>query len=447
MKRANCSAAWCATILPKHRSAAAFGQRLLSDLGVDHALSEISDHPAVAWKRSGLLELCGRKDGPARMVPLPISAAADGAMIALKSLCEHPERLPDNGAMLLGERARLSDLQRNGRASTGGYCRLIDTQNGRIALNLARDDDWGLLAAWLEEPAETWADIAEAARSQDGSTLVARGVQLGMAIALDHLPEQRPWFEEVVFVSDDNRSKQPLVVDLSGLWAGPLAGNLLHLAGANVVKVESLARPDGARRGNVDFYRLLNGGKQSVAIDFGAKAGCADLKKLIAAADIVIEASRPRALLQLGIDAEQLLAEKPGKVWLRLTAHGIGENRVGFGDDIGVAAGLVTIMERAWGEPMFVGDAIADPLSGLFGALAAWTKWQAGGGCLINLSMRDVVRQAMQVDDAEGDWADLAGEWQSEADSCTDNLYPMRSNEASVEALGESSKDIMAGLC
>ena len=40
----------------------------------------------------------------------------------------------------------------------------------------------------------------------------------------------------------------PLVVDLSALWAGPLCAHLLGLAGARVVKVESLGRPDGARR-------------------------------------------------------------------------------------------------------------------------------------------------------------------------------------------------------
>jgi len=48
----------------------------------------------------------------------------------------------------------------------------------------------------------------------------------------------------------------------------PLCGRVLSLLGARVVKVESLSRPDGARGGPPAFYHLMNGGKESVAIDF-----------------------------------------------------------------------------------------------------------------------------------------------------------------------------------
>ena len=331
------------------------------------------------------------------MAPIPLATAVDGAMLALKSQSDDPEKLPLNGSLLLGERARLMQLTRNGRASTGGHCRLIDAQNGRLAINLARDEDWALLEAWVEQPAQSWRDIVQIVSKKDAVTLVQRGSELGLAISPDQIPEYKPWFTETGFASVSTGRAKPVVVDLSSLWAGPLAGNLLHLLGADVVKVESISRPDGARRGNAAFYQLLNAGKQCAAFDFSSRQGRNDLLKLIAAADIVIEASRPRALRQLGVEAEKLLAEKPGKTWLRLLAYGDDENRIGFGDDIGVAAGLSSIMEQAWGEPLFVGDAIADPISGVFGALAAWTKWQAGGGCLINLSMRDTVRHAMQA--------------------------------------------------
>ena len=98
-----------------------------------------------------------------------------------------------------------------------------------------------------------------------------------------------------------------LVVDLSALWAGPLCGDLLAAAGATVVKVESPSRPDGARRGPAAFFDLLNWRKQSVALDLQRAEGPRLLHALVQRADVVIEASRPRALAQLGISARRLV--------------------------------------------------------------------------------------------------------------------------------------------
>ena len=148
-----------------------------------------------------------------------------------------------------------------------------------------------------------------------------------------------------------------LVVDFSALWAGPLCAHLLGLAGARVVKVETPDRPDGARRGNPDFYRLLHGGHESVVLDPTTTGGRRALALLVGAADIVIEASRPRALTRFGLDAGAAVAS--GTTWVSITAAGRSANRVGFGDDLAAAAGLV-----AYGSddvPLFVGDALAEP--------------------------------------------------------------------------------------
>lgn len=432
--------------MPQNDVATRFGERLLASLGLRRSLPDMADHTAIAWKRAGLLELGGEPDGPAQMVPLLLASAADGAMMALKVLADQADRLPDNGALLLGERARLMGLSRNGRSSPSGHCRLLDTQDGRIALNLAREADWDLLTAWLERPVSDWEELAGAVSPRDAAPLVERGAELGLPIALDQLRSPRPWFEEKQFSKHEDRRERPLVADLSGLWAGPLAGNLLGQMGCDVIKVESLSRPDGARQGNAEFFRMLNAGKRCAAFDFATPEGRGQLKKLISAADVIIEASRPRALRQLGIDAERLLAERPGKIWLRLMAHGEDETRIGFGDDIGVSAGLPTIMERAWGRSSMVGDAIADPLSGIFAALAAWAKWRQGGGYLLNLSMSDIVRTAMQWDE-KVDLSALAQGWQAMAQADNAGLYPMRTAVGEAAALGAHTDDIMASLC
>ena len=431
--------------MPGSNVAARIGEDLLSSLGIVRCLSEAADHPAIAWKRSGLLELSGAVDGPPKIIPLPLGSAADGALMALRELSGQSHTFPRNGAMLLGERSRLMHLRGNGSNSPTEHCRLVNARDGRIALNLAREDDWGLMEAWLETPVSGWQGIAAEIAGRSAADVVERGAALGLAVAQDQIRVLQPWFREKSFKENQHQSERPLVVDLSSLWAGPLAGNLLHLCGWDVIKVESLQRPDGARDGNAEFFHLLNAGKRCAAFDFSSPDDRLELKKLIAAADIVIEASRPRALRQLGIEAEALLAEKPGKIWLRLLAYGDDETRIGFGDDIGVSAGLPSVMEKSWGQACMVGDAIADPLSGLFAALAIVAKWQRGGGWLLELSMRDVVRHAMQIDGAN-DFVSIARSWQAIANADCSDLYPMRPAEGKAAALGEHIAEILASL-
>ena len=76
----------------------------------------------------------------------------------------------------------------------------------------------------------------------------------------------------------------------------------------------------------------------------------------------------------------------PHLAWVTITAHGFtgeGAGRVGFGDDCAVAGGLVR-----WeaGKPRFLGDALADPLTGLDAA----TRVLAGERGLIDMAMARV---------------------------------------------------------
>jgi crotonobetainyl-CoA:carnitine CoA-transferase CaiB-like acyl-CoA transferase len=170
----------------------------------------------------------------------------------------------------------------------------------------------------------------------------------------------------------------PLVVDLSALWAGPLCSHLLQLQGARVVKVESVGRPDGARADDTGFFDLLNHGKASVALDLAGP----DLRSLLAAADVVIEGSRPRALRQLGLDAEALLGGRGPRVWVSITGHGRADpmaQRVGFGDDTAAAGGLVLLDERG---PVFVA------------AAAVTERLAAGGTWLLDVSLAGVAAAA-----------------------------------------------------
>lgn len=396
-----------------------YARQLLASLGAEGEAKgggESDEHPALAWRRSGLMALTGRASGAARMCPVPLTACADGALTALSALGNGLRAGPGSGAALMGVRARFAGLARQGAISPGGTCRLLACSDGHIAINLARPDDWTMAPAWLErDRAADWATVAARVSEQPAAQLLERARLLGLAAAVSaSAPSAVSWLELDLLGApraprpQRTGADRPLVIDLSSLWAGPLCGQLLRELGAHVIKVESSARPDGARRGPPPFFDLLNAGKASVQLDLASPAGRDRLQQLIDRADIVIEASRPRALRQMGIHAEEWLAGRRGRSWLSITGHGRrgdAADWVAFGDDAGVGAGLSELMHRATGERLICGDAIGDPLTGLHAALAAWASWRAGGGHLLALSLDAVLRHcvsfgAPQSDDA-----------------------------------------------
>jgi crotonobetainyl-CoA:carnitine CoA-transferase CaiB-like acyl-CoA transferase len=178
------------------------------------------------------------------------------------------------------------------------------------------------------------------------------------------------------------------VVDLSALWAGPLCGQLLRASGARVIKLESSSRPDATRSASARFFERLNAGKKFMTLDFSIAAGRDTLRALLERADIVITSARPRALHQLGIAPERMLAAQPEKIWVAITAfgwEGAAGQRIGFGDDAAAAAGLIALSRD--GQPWFIGDAIADPLAGLAASSAALNAWQQQRGGLLDISL------------------------------------------------------------
>ena len=303
---------------------------------------------------------------------------------------------------LLGERAALMGLWRQGDTSCGGSCRLFRCAKGFIAVSLPRDEDMEMVPAWLEldmvptsAPA-TWSTIAAKLTNADPHILIERARLLGLPVARvgesAQFEARAPVLESRLGDAPSRRNVRGLVViDLSALWAGPLCGDLLAGAGATVVKVESTQRPDGARRGTREFFDRLNGQKRSVAVDLQSHQGIRILRALVKKADIVIEASRPRALSQLGLDAGDLVAAHGGpQVWVSITGYGrSGEdaNRVAFGDDAAAAGGLVVWQDDV---PLFCGDAVADPLTGLTAAGACVDAVRAGGRWLLDVSMAAV---------------------------------------------------------
>ncbi|MFE7746344.1 CoA transferase [Nocardia sp. NPDC057455] len=340
--------------------------------------------PAADWAESGVVAVTGHADGPV-LVP-PGRAATRARELSSWIGSVGGQKIALDGARLLAERAALNHLRRRGTVSAGGKCRLLRTADGWAAVSCARPDDPALLGALIGAAIDAenpWPPVTDWVGRHAGAELAERAELLGVAAA----PILRPVRPAVPEPHAPRPVEGLLVVDFSALWAGPLCAHLLGSAGARVVKVETPNRPDGARRGNPDFYALLHHGHESVVLDPTDPAGRRALLALVDAADIVIEGSRPRALAQFGIDADAAVAR--GACWISITAAGRRSSRIGFGDDIAAAAGLVAY--DSTGAPVFAGDAIADPLTGITAAALAMSVPPGGGGMLWDISMTDVV--------------------------------------------------------
>ena len=316
------------------------------------------------------MALTGRRGGAPSAVPRGVAAAMAAAADDLaRQTVRWGNSVVVDGPALLGERAAFTGMERNGDTSVGGSARFVRAADGWVVLNLPRPEDVESLPALVGQSlaSDDWPSIAGAIAELDGAHLVETAMLLGIPAALPSscpLPVVRP---ERVLHQGGPRTvvERPLVVDLTSLWAGPLAGGLLAEAGARVVKVEGAGRPDGARRGTPEFFNLLNHAKECVEVDFADTDDKAFLCRLLRAADLVLEGSRPRAMAQLGIDPAELA--DTGVCWVSINAHGrTGDAamRVGFGDDTAVAGGLWL----AGDPPNFVADAVADPIAGLAAA-------------------------------------------------------------------------------
>lgn len=279
-------------------------------------------------------------------------------------------------------------LAKPGLVSPNGSCRLVAAADGWLAVNLPRQDDLDLVPAWLDgAPVEA---LNAAAAARPWRELVAGARELGLPVAgvgeiaaADTAAPLLPTGRAGTGPRSPSR-----VLDLSTLWAGPLCGAVLAAFGAEVVKLESIRRPDPGRTATPDFFRRLNGGKADRALDFAERDGRARLREMMLAADVVITSARPRAFAQMELSPEQLFAERPDLVWVAISGYGWGgdaSDRVAFGDDAAAAGGLVR-WTRA-GEPHFLGDALADPLTGLSAAAGALQALAQGGGVTVDAAL------------------------------------------------------------
>jgi crotonobetainyl-CoA:carnitine CoA-transferase CaiB-like acyl-CoA transferase len=199
------------------------------------------------------------------------------------------------------------------------------------------------------------------------------------------------------------------IVDLTAFWAGPAATHSLAAFGADVIKIESIQRPDGIRysggmRTDVDdwweygwVFHAMNTNKRSVTLDLESEDGIALFKRLVGQADAVIENFSPRVMDRFGLGADALLDVKPDLVVVRMPAFGLTgpwRDRVGFAPTMEQIAGLAWVTGLPEGPPVPPRGA-CDPLAGAHAAFALLAALEftdrTGRGQLVEVPMIETV--------------------------------------------------------
>jgi succinate---hydroxymethylglutarate CoA-transferase len=184
---------------------------------------------------------------------------------------------------------------------------------------------------------------------------------------------------------DDHLQIRPLqamrVVEFSHVAAGPFTGMLLADLGADVVKIES---PEGDQMRSwppIDRspigglfshnFASVNRNKRGAVLDLKRRADRTMAKRLVSAADVVVENYRPGMLGRYGLDFESVSEAHDGLVYCSISGYGPVGPHAGEGAYdviIQAASGLMSVTGEADGPPVKSGVPVADFVTALYAA-------------------------------------------------------------------------------
>ena len=171
------------------------------------------------------------------------------------------------------------------------------------------------------------------------------------------------------------------IVDLTCFWAGPVSTSYLASMGADVIKVESVQRPDGMRFAgavrNAELWEWspvfhgANPGKRGLTLRLDEDEGKELLLQLIDQADVVVENFSARVLENFGLDWPTLQKRNPRLILVRMPAFGLDgpwRDRAGFAMTVEQVSGLAWI--TGYEELPMVLRGYCDPVGGMHAVFA-----------------------------------------------------------------------------
>ncbi len=192
------------------------------------------------------------------------------------------------------------------------------------------------------------------------------------------------------------------VIDLTAFWAGPIVTTTLGALGADVVKIESIQRPDGMRfSGTVrndmlweyaSVFHGANPSKRGITLDLDHEEGKALLRRLLEDADVVIENFSARVMENFGFTWDVLHSISSKLISVRMPAWGLDgpwRDRVGFAPSVEQASGLAWI--TGYTDLPLILRGVCDPVGGMHGivalTLALEQRDRTGSGMLVELPL------------------------------------------------------------
>ena len=194
------------------------------------------------------------------------------------------------------------------------------------------------------------------------------------------------------------------VVELARILAGPWAGQLLADLGAQVIKVERPGTGDDTRHwgppfaadGSAAYFHSCNRGKSSVAIDLESADGQAQIRELVAGADVLIENFKVGGLAKYGLDHASLAELNPRLVYCSITGFGQTgpyASRAGYDFIIQGMGGAMSLTGEPDGAPQKSGIAYADLFTGLYATVAILAalreRDRTGRGAHVDMALLD----------------------------------------------------------
>jgi crotonobetainyl-CoA:carnitine CoA-transferase CaiB-like acyl-CoA transferase len=202
------------------------------------------------------------------------------------------------------------------------------------------------------------------------------------------------------------------VIDCTAWWAGPAATHMLGTLGADVIKVESVTRPDLMRYTSTrpptedqwwewgPLYHGANHNKRGITLDLTRPEGRDLLLRLAAGADVLLENFTPRVMENFDLGWETLHATNPRLVMVRLPAyglHGPWRDRTGFAQTMEGITGMAWITGWEDGRPLLPRGA-CDPLAAMHAVfatmLALRDREASGDGHLVEVTMIEAALNA-----------------------------------------------------
>lgn len=222
----------------------------------------------------------------------------------------------------------------------------------------------------------------------------------------DTITTDAPRADSATGQQDPAGSSAPLagvrILDLTSFLSGPFATQILGDLGADVVKVEpfqgdsSRGVPPHYVAEASAYYLGANRSKRSIAVDLKQPSGIAAVRRIMETVDIVIENFKPGVISRLGLDAEEIRAERPDLIWASISGFGqTGEmSRLPAYDMVVQAMSGVMSMTGEPGRPAVrLGIPAGDTVAGMYaviGILAALEKRRrTGEGATMDISMLD----------------------------------------------------------